>query len=1220
MDQSRRRNQSIQYDDYGNTSIENELTRTIVEGNPNQERQRLSVDIDYHVKDVLDDNALGIITRNRDDAGTTAENDFASALHVVMLVITNVDIFQQVYNSIYERSRNSYDWDEMVGSRIYDGPAELMLYLQYLRNNRSDVYIHTIPAKPEELNYTVVNSAYQEYDTNNNIINVIPYSKKVIVNETDFLGIITFTLFDFHSLSLRTPAPLADEMSPQAVFNALNNLTGELNAEVVIQDGRVTSEAKLYRELNGNPYYGHVHRMRDGRIMSGIIHSDGGRELIETTVPVTKIQDFRTVQRSKMVNYQPAVLESYGDKIPSITNIQKNNKDYFDLENVSIELDRRFRWTDLQFTVNMADIYRFNSRYYQYVKTLAPEIQELFLASIDIGSIEILRKRVTKYEIRNNRLGSPKRVDFDQQELPIDIVAKSGQPLGAVVEEPRPIIGRFTLDNDGRWTGFVSEVDFDDIVNDAGLIDDISLEEGRERYYRSFQAKDFSIGKLFATDGVYQYGVRIRAYDNSANIIEAFLQVAKKQVTILKRYLEECQVPVFDTRKVKRISEDISTSANIFDLPVFDGVDGTVGNYDTSTNKFTEEFVNYAMQKYFTESEFREGQLEEYITETYSLEQIAEYYNLLVQLVFGKSHAELSRGSLYSMPSEENGILQSSSTYEKMQKGEAFDRRSAERVIVNMINPENSRPELIQSFVRSYEDMILEIQQHFSFPENGDTLSASKSVGSRVGAGNLMDVQRWFSGVDVAEEEDHYVHLDSTIDKEIFFEYDLGEWSPDAPRMIKRDEFTDIILKQSNAFAANAADIASLVPTSIVIGRDIIHFNKDYEQLDAIRKLEQKYARELPYYIPKRVVSINPGLFSLTNPPTTLTSPTIKKDTIQYSKEDCLSSINHFITTVSTLSNDEAKSAIASMNKFATTDFKVPGKNENYFLFMDSIREKYEKNNVDYGPEIFKFSTLIAPKPQTTTFECEGIVLQDKIEDDPVEDLAEQYYREQSTTPEVTYTKRQRKPKIKIPLIMPGLTFDQVKKVLSEDRGPLLKYVVPPLRIPVITNIPTIPSGIVTFEKSAPKYIANRLPAEITVGNLSKASSIKETLTLSSKRVAKDLSLGKGPGIKIKPAISKIKIQPRKSSKSVSRKNPPRSKLARWTKSKTQKRGKFEGVTPRMPTTASRVQSRTPTVSRTSASAVQRRAGAATANRFTAAVTRTMNARASRASRTRFGY
>jgi len=510
-----------------------------------------SVTVDWHIKDLLSEDGLGVITKTNepDDVAkqSARQSEILEHLNIILIVA--------------KKNANPGGIHEALSrlSAFYrTNPSNIKLrdVLRTL-NQEPGIEYYDLPARPKELNFSIRNSQYQEYDINNNPINVIPGTRNIRLDNEIWdncrdLSLIAFSYFDFESLELEGVTP--EDLSRLGWF------LGDISYEEITSNGQVSATSILFRDLEtGQPYYGPVHSMSNSSFMTGMEHTEDSRPLTRTRVPMRKVQDFRKVQRTSLVNYQSAQFESFSGQSPFLSYMEGENKDFFEIEKIAVDLDRSSKSTDVEFSANLADIYKTNSKYYDLFKDLPQDLQVKIMTNhVKIDSIEILRRRVTRHDIGNTKLGSPKKIEFDQEQTPIHLVARSGQPYGTLSVAP--------------------------IQTEDGLLREVENPEGipnvrtATESYRSFYANDLQIRKMWDSNGVYQYGVNLRLIDGTRSFFKDIMLESRKNLTLLKRYLEEASIPIFDVRNVNRVDESTMTSMNIYDPPDYASKIESLGN------------------------------------------------------------------------------------------------------------------------------------------------------------------------------------------------------------------------------------------------------------------------------------------------------------------------------------------------------------------------------------------------------------------------------------------------------------------------------------------------------------------------------------------------------------------------------------------------------------------------------------------------------------------
>ncbi|HAI37942.1 MAG TPA: hypothetical protein DCM40_07360, partial [Maribacter sp.] len=135
---------------------------------------------------------------------------------------------------------------------------------------------------------------------------------------------------------------------PQETINQLGYMVGDLTYDIITDGGNVTSTSRVYKDRETNqPYYGPVHYHGpstpgpNGYVgyMAGYPGTDMGPRLRSIDIPVRKIQDFRLVERTRLVNYQAPQLEYFNSKKPNLSFLEKRHKNDFRISDVIVDFD-----------------------------------------------------------------------------------------------------------------------------------------------------------------------------------------------------------------------------------------------------------------------------------------------------------------------------------------------------------------------------------------------------------------------------------------------------------------------------------------------------------------------------------------------------------------------------------------------------------------------------------------------------------------------------------------------------------------------------------------------------------------------------------------------------------------------------------------------------------------------------------------------------------------
>ena len=766
-----------------------------------------AITVDFQIKDVLSPEGLGVITNNQnpDEDQNQIQDEVLSSLKIAVMLFSDAGVFETMFNTI--RNFSAFGWRLNLPSTMPPFEQYLKQTVQLLNRREQRVLFEIKDARPETIGFEVRNSQYQEYDINNNLINIIPYSHTFKVENEEFdlcenLSLVCFTYFDFESLSL-------DELAPQEI-RRLGYVTGDLMADTITRDGSIISTALVYKDaITNEPYYGPVHTMAGGTVMTGLTHKDNSRALISRQIPLTKIQDFRSFQRLQETNYQPPSLQTFDSSIPSLDLIEKNYKDFFDVEDVIVDFDRIERVANIEFTIDLPSIYE-HTRYYDLVKSNQANVMFGYPALLDILEITVVRRRVTKRPIGNNKLGAPARIPFDQVEEDDFVVATSGQNASISLGGNRKVATKEDIDSK------IMEIQ---VPGFAGIIK------------RRFFVEDREVADHLGTGAVFQYGVKLRIKDPTKDRFINLLQVARRNLTQLDAYLQEASIPIFDSRMI--IKPDPNQPISLDDVrdPPQYGESVQQGNYDSVTNTFTRDFVLRSKRKY-------------------PLQSFVNNYIDLIEIAFAKSEVSMYN---YSNPTQgsdgQRGMVTEgympSSPKDLLMSEESMTMDSASTAMFNMINPSNARPETIRSFIKTYQDLVMDLEDYFDI---GYTYSlTNEGSGYKARGDNTLTMQRWFSGVDENEdgsptESDNFIDM-SPLQK-IFFRYWRDE---DLLRglgipQITNQVYQDRLELERSRFPTAAVEIATarLTPLAIVIGDDEIFFDKE----EMKRQKSSRQARE----------------------------------------------------------------------------------------------------------------------------------------------------------------------------------------------------------------------------------------------------------------------------------------------------------------------------------------------------------------------------------------
>lgn len=846
-----------------------------------------AITVDYQIKDILDENGLGVITQNS-DGGTQLQDEILSALKVGIIAFGDAENGQRFARDILALT----ELDD-VTSQLDFQDALYQIILGYTQVGKPIAYKFN-DARPAELGFQFRNTIYQQYDIDNNVINIIPYSHTFKLDnfawdDCDNVSILCFTYFDFNSLGLSS-AGLTDSAARK-----LGYMIGDLTYDIVTSDGKVKSTATIYKDLEtGTPYYGPVHYHSQGSpapdgyigYMAGRGGDDMGPKLRQVQVPVTKIQDFRSFQRTQMVNYQPPQLEYFNTKSPSLSFVEKRNKNFFKLTDVVVDYDYEEKHTNIDFTVDIKDIYKNNSRYYELLSSLPSLFSALpseFL--LEVLEVKILRRRMTRDPIMTNNIGGYKRTEYLPDSEPGHIVARSTQTRGgfSIIEKTVEGVGSIKQTN-------------------------------RDLRTKSFYACDLGIEEYDGSNAVFQYGVELKLIDTTKNYFIGRVERARKSLDELKRYAEESKIPVFNSYYVKRPEEN--APIGLSEDPSYSEVARGNGNYDAKTNTFTLKFKDEARAKY-------------------NFSQYVQDFRELALLSSGKSEI--------TVKSREGSLLQSDDTLQTplsaLQSLDALsdlqdDSTASRQFLINMLDPGNARPETIDSFIRSFQDLVLEMEDYFGVDHVNSINNEGAGYSAKADYG--FTVQRWFNSSDITVDLSTFVVM-SPASQRIFFDYLPSVSSINNPRISAASVLSQRVTTEQSDYSISDDSLATLSPISLNIGDFEIFFKQE--------ELEKKKEQD-------RVERLRP------------TTRSRKKKRLSKKKHVLLepsdlqkvAAVNTFVTKVQKLEISGGEQATLSfMNAINQSSMS------SFFSMLNSLNDELDDNSILYGLDTNKADVLTRP-------------------------------------------------------------------------------------------------------------------------------------------------------------------------------------------------------------------------------------------------------------------
>ena len=210
---------------------------------------------------------------------------------------------------------------------------------------------------------------------------------------------------------------------------------------------------------------------------------------------------------------------------------------------------------------------------------------------------------------------------------------------------------------------------------------------------------------------------------------------------------------------------------------------------------------------------------------------------------FGRSDVERTRRSSETVQLE-NQMQTPLSALESLQNdGFLPDPESISRTeLYNMINPSNTNPETIDSFITSFEDLVLEMEEYFGAKHN--LYISSEGSGYSAKSGYTFTVKRWLNSTNFDIDIDTFVHLEPFRD-EIAFDYDIARPTYTGPRTATLPIFLRRLEEEAVRYSIPAGNPVALSPRFLNLGNWVMCFDKGMlktkkQQIEAEKKEASK--------------------------------------------------------------------------------------------------------------------------------------------------------------------------------------------------------------------------------------------------------------------------------------------------------------------------------------------------------------------------------------------
>jgi hypothetical protein len=300
-----------------------------------------------------------------------------------------------------------------------------------------------------------------------------------------------------------------------------DKLNGKISSDIVLNNSEILSSAVVFHDEDGLIWPGPVHKMPDGRWMTGAQHSKEDKYLVERNVVNTKIQDFRIMERISDAKIDLSALESVSIKDSKKPKILRNDEtdvykkqSYF--TNAWTSRDEQNN-SNFLFGMNIENFIKYNSKFGKLMDTATPAVISEILTLSNIRELKIYRKRV-KNTPNINSLGT-----LEGPDERYDDILESDKMLFIT----------------GDVGGEIKLVDTESshIREENGVTMPMETPGGKCRYFSvsDRKLKDF-------TYGLYQYGVEVKIEDGIEKYLQSILSTLKSARKSLSSYLIEAPI------------------------------------------------------------------------------------------------------------------------------------------------------------------------------------------------------------------------------------------------------------------------------------------------------------------------------------------------------------------------------------------------------------------------------------------------------------------------------------------------------------------------------------------------------------------------------------------------------------------------------------------------------------------------------------------------------
>jgi len=347
-------------------------------------------------------------------------------------------------------------------------------------------------------------------------------------------------------------------------FEKIGVIPIPLKYDVVFTQGKLSGKSFFYQTRKGETWTGPVHRMSDGKYMTGNSHSVSSKYLELVRTNNVKVHDFRTSEGLKFIG----IMNDFQDEQATIFNVLRNlqakdqslnaagNSRNSYMSDVFLSSGIR-KSAKFMFLINMDDLISTNSLFGKLIKTSDLTLRDKVFDNSTVKSLKIYRQTVEKVT-GTNSVGTATPKYLEQNIAPV-LVVSTAQQQGA-----KNLVPTTNFTEEGNMS-------FSDVGIKAFNVTD-----------RNFASTDRS---------KYQYSIEIEVVDRT-------IEYLRGEVTKIRNFINTLQNYESDMLNSVIRPKERGDNPYVNDASVALSRTRRVGGYDFRFGNLTPNFAKRMKKKY----------------------------------------------------------------------------------------------------------------------------------------------------------------------------------------------------------------------------------------------------------------------------------------------------------------------------------------------------------------------------------------------------------------------------------------------------------------------------------------------------------------------------------------------------------------------------------------------------------------------------------------------